>query len=237
MCRQETVTTLITGASGAIGRAVALAFRDDALILQAHSQTESLRAFVSHEQLTADVVTCDLDDEAGLEAWLETLGPVDRLIHVAGNHAYGLLVDQSLFELDRLYRIHVRSMVRLVQHVVGQKTYDRPLDIVVVSSVWGEVGAAGEVLYSTVKAAQLGFVKAFAREAGPFHVRINAVTPGWIDTPMNDTVEETKQDVRDEIPLGRLGGPGEVAETIRFLCSPAAAYMTGTVLRIDGGWV
>ncbi|MFN3366694.1 MAG: SDR family NAD(P)-dependent oxidoreductase, partial [Exiguobacterium mexicanum] len=97
------MTTLITGASGAIGRAVALAFRDDALILQAHSQTESLRAFVSHEQLTADVVTCDLDDEAGLEAWLETLGPVDRLIHVAGNHAYGLLVDQSLFELDRLY--------------------------------------------------------------------------------------------------------------------------------------
>jgi len=231
------VTTLITGASGAIGRAVALSFRDDDLILQAHTQAESLRAFVASEGLTADVVTCDLDDETGLETWLDTLGPVDRIIHVAGNHAYGLLVDQSLLELDRLYRIHVRSMVRLVQHVVGQKAYDLPLDIVVVSSVWGEVGAAGEVLYSTVKAAQLGFVKAFAREAGPFHVRINAVTPGWIDTPMNDTVEETKQTAREEIPLGRLGGPEEVAETIRFLCSPAAAYMTGAVLRIDGGWV
>ncbi|RHB51945.1 SDR family oxidoreductase [Exiguobacterium sp. AM39-5BH] len=231
------MTTLITGASGAIGRAVALLFRDDDLILQAHTQAETLLAFVASEGLTADVVTCDLDDVAGLEAWLDTLGPVDRIIHVAGNHAYGLLVDQSLLELDRLYRIHVRSMVRLVQHVVGQKAYDRPLDIVVVSSVWGEVGAAGEVLYSTVKAAQLGFVKAFAREAGPFHVRINAVTPGWIDTPMNDTVEETKQTAREEIPLGRLGGAEEVAETIRFLCSPAAAYMTGSVLRIDGGWV
>ncbi|TCI29441.1 SDR family oxidoreductase [Exiguobacterium sp. SL-10] len=231
------MTTLITGASGAIGRSVALAFRDDTLILQAHTQTEALRAFIASENLTADVVTCDLDDDVRLEAWLETLGPVDRIVHVAGNHAHGLLVDQPLLELDRLYRIHIRSMVRLVQHVVGQKPYDRPLDIVVVSSVWGEVGAAGEVLYSTVKAAQLGFVKAFAREAGPFHVRINAVTPGWIDTPMNDTVEETKQSVRDEIPLGRLGGPGEVAETIRFLCSPAASYITGTALRIDGGWV
>lgn len=231
------MTTLITGASGAIGRSVALAFRDDTLILQAHTQTEALRTFIASENLTADVVTCDLDDDVRLEAWLETLGPIDRIVHVAGNHAHGLLVDQPLLELDRLYRIHVRSMVRLVQHVVGQKPYDRPLDIVIVSSVWGEVGAAGEVLYSTVKAAQLGFVKAFAREAGPFHVRINAVTPGWIDTPMNDTVEETKQTVRDEIPLGRLGGPGEVAETIRFLCSPAASYITGTALRIDGGWV
>ncbi|MBR2758231.1 MAG: SDR family oxidoreductase, partial [Exiguobacterium sp.] len=113
---------------------------------------------------------------------------------------------------------------------------DHHVDIVIVSSVWGEVGAAAEVFYSTVKAAQLGFVKAFAREAGPFNVRVNAVTPGWIDTPMNDTVEESKQSVLDDIPLGRLGAAEDVANTIRFLCSPDASYMTGTVIRVDGGW-
>ncbi|TCI39719.1 SDR family oxidoreductase [Exiguobacterium sp. SH4S7] len=230
------MTTLITGASGAIGRAVALSFRDDELILHAYANTEALEAFVKTEGLSGQVVTCDLGDDQELDAWLATVGAVDRIIHVAGNHAYGLLVDADITELDRLYRVHVRAMVRLVQHVVGQKAYDRPLDIVIVSSVWGEVGAAGEVMYSTVKAAQLGFVKAFARESGPFNVRINAITPGWIETPMNDTVEETKQDVRDEIPLGRLGHVTEVAETIRFLCSPSASYVTGTVLRVDGGW-
>lgn len=231
------MTTLITGASGAIGRAVAVAFSEDELILQAYSQKEALNQFVREKQLAAQVVSCNLQDIQEFETWLATIGTVDRIVYVAGNHEYGLLVDQSLSALDKLYHIHVRSLVRLVQHVVEQKPYDRPLDIVVVSSVWGEVGAAGEVLYSTVKAAQLGFVKSFAREGGPFQVRINAVTPGWIDTPMNDTVEEAKQDVRDEVPLGRLGSPEDVAETIRFLCSPAAAYMTGTVLRIDGGWV
>lgn len=231
------MTTLITGASGAIGRAVAVAFSEDELILQAYSQKEALNQFVREKQLAAQVVSCNLQDIQEFETWLVTIGTVDRIVYVAGNHEYGLLVDQSLSALDKLYHIHVRSLVRLVQHVVEQKPYDRPLDIVVVSSVWGEVGAAGEVLYSTVKAAQLGFVKSFAREGGPFQVRINAVTPGWIDTPMNDTVEEAKQDVRDEVPLGRLGSPEDVAETIRFLCSPAAAYMTGTVLRIDGGWV
>lgn len=230
------MTTLITGASGAIGRAVALAFRDDKLILQANTKTEALETFVRTENLHGEVITCDLSDDRAVETWIGTVGTVDRIIHVAGNHAYGLLVDQDIGDLDLLYRVHVRSMVRLVQRVVAEKPYDRPLDIVIVSSVWGEVGAAGEVMYSTVKAAQLGFVKAFAREAGPFTVRINAVTPGWIETPMNDTVEETKQFVRDEVPLGRLGDVKEVAETIRFLCSPAASYMTGAVLRIDGGW-
>ena len=228
--------TLITGASGTIGRAVSLAFREDELILHANKHRRSLQSFVESEQLSAEVVTCDLADGEAVEEWVHSIGEVDRLIFVAGHGLYGLIVDQTMEELDRLYEVHVRSMVRLVQHVVKSKPFDRPLDIVIVSSVWGEVGAAGEVFYSTVKAAQLGFVKAFSREAGPFRVRINAVTPGWIESPMNDTVVESKQEVTDAVPLARLGKPEDVAATILFLCSPASSYMTGTVLRIDGGW-
>lgn len=228
--------TLITGASGTIGRAVSLAFRDDELILHANQNTEALQSFVEQSSLHAEVVTCDLTNDAAVETWVSSLGTVDRFIFVAGHALNGLVVDQSIDELDRLYQIHVRSMVRMAQHLVAIKPYDQPLEIVIVSSVWGEVGAAAEVFYSTVKAAQLGFVKSFAREMGPFHVRINAVTPGWIDSPMNDTVEESKQEVMADIPLGRLGTADEVAATIRFLCSDASSYMTGAVLRIDGGW-
>ncbi|MCT4782160.1 MULTISPECIES: SDR family oxidoreductase [Exiguobacterium] len=228
--------TLITGASGAIGRAVAKAFRDDVLILQANRQHAALETFVYEERLDARVDVCDLEAEDALDAWMTTIGQIDRLVFVAGNHVHGLIVDQPIEDLDRLYRVHVRALARVVQSVVQAKPYDAPLDIVVVSSVWGEVGAAGEVFYSTVKAAQLGFVKAFARESGPFRVRINAVTPGWIDTPMNDTVEETKEEAIAAIPLGRLGHVEEVARTIRFLCSKEAGYMTGAILRIDGGW-
>lgn len=228
--------TLIIGASGAIGRAVSLAFREDELLLHANRGRETLTRMMETEKLQAELIICDLSDRAEVEKWVSSIDTVDRIIYVAGHALHGLVVDQSVDELDRLYEVHVRAMVRLIQSVVARKPYDHSLDIVVVSSVWGEVGAAAEVFYSTVKAAQLGFVKAFAREAGPFNVRINAVTPGWIDTPMNDTVEESKQTVMDDIPLGRLGTTEDVAKTIRFLCSSDASYMTGTVLRIDGGW-
>lgn len=228
--------TLIVGASGAIGRAVSLAFREDELLLHANRGRETLTRMMETEKLQAELIICDLSDRAEVEKWVSSIDTVDRIIYVAGHALHGLIVDQSVDELDRLYEVHVRAMVRLIQSVVARKPYDHRLDIVVVSSVWGEVGAAAEVFYSTVKAAQLGFVKAFAREAGPFNVRINAVTPGWIDTPMNDTVEESKQTVMDDIPLGRLGTTEDVAKTIRFLCSSDASYMTGTVLRIDGSW-
>ncbi|WP_215145225.1 elongation factor P 5-aminopentanone reductase [Exiguobacterium qingdaonense] len=228
--------TLIVGASGAIGRAVSLAFREDELIMHAFEGRHRLRHLIDSEGLKAEIVTCDLSDREAVERWVNEIPNVDRIVYVAGHALHGLVVDQAIDELDRLYEVHVRAMVRLIQSIVATKPYELPLDIVIVSSVWGEVGAAAEVFYSTVKAAQLGFVKAFAREAGPFHVRINAVTPGWIDTPMNDTVEESKQSVMDDIPLGRLGVTEDVAKTIRFLCSPDASYMTGNVVRIDGGW-
>ncbi|WP_214740934.1 MULTISPECIES: SDR family oxidoreductase [unclassified Exiguobacterium] len=228
--------TLIVGASGAIGRAVSLAFRDDELILHANQGRDRLARLIETEKVQAELITCDLSDRIAVEEWVSSIDIVDRIVYVAGHAQHGLVVDQSISELDLLYEVHVRAMVRLIQSVVAKKPYARQLDIVIVSSVWGEVGAAAEVFYSTVKAAQLGFVKSFAREAGPFNVRINAVTPGWIDTPMNDTVEETKQMVTDDIPLGRLGDVEDVAKTIRFLCSSDASYMTGAVLRIDGGW-
>lgn len=228
--------TLIVGASGTIGRAVSLAFREDELILHANDGREILRHLIDDENLSATLLPCDLTDREAVESWVQDMPDVDRMVYVAGHALHGLVVDQSMDELDRLYDVHVRAMIRLIQSVVARKPYDHHVDIVIVSSVWGEVGAAAEVFYSTVKAAQLGFVKAFAREAGPFNVRVNAVTPGWIDTPMNDTVEESKQSVIDDIPLGRLGAAEDVANTIRFLCSPDASYMSGTVIRVDGGW-
>ena len=109
--------------------------------------------------------------------------------------------------------------------------------IVFVSSVWGSAGASMEAAYSASKAALIGLTKALAKEVSTSGVNVNCVSPGVIDTPMNDCfTEEEKHAVKDEIPLGRFGTAEEVAELIYFLCSPAAAYITGQTITADGGF-
>lgn len=227
--------TFITGASGAIGRAIALAFREDELILQANRNAEALRAFVTEHNLNAEIVELDLSDPEAVERVTMTLPVIDRYIHGAGNHYYGLLVDQPWRDAQSIFQVHVLSLMQIAGQLQTRKPFDAPLDIVVISSVWGEVGAAAEVAYSSAKAAQIGFVKSFSKEAGAFRVRVNAVTPGWIETPMNDVIGDDAEALTD-IPLGRLGKPEEVAHVVRFLCAPESGYMSGAVIRVDGAW-
>jgi 3-oxoacyl-[acyl-carrier protein] reductase len=110
-------------------------------------------------------------------------------------------------------------------------------NIIVISSIWGIVGASCEVLYSMVKGGQNSFVKALAKELAPSNIRVNAIAPGAIKTRMlsNFTEEELKA-LEDEIPLGRLGNPNEVAQTVSFLASKNSSYITGQVISVNGGW-
>lgn len=108
--------------------------------------------------------------------------------------------------------------------------------IVLVSSVWGLTGASCEVAYSTAKAALIGMTKALAKEVGPSGIRVNCVAPGVVDTAMNAALDgETLASLREETPLGRLGTPREIAQTIAFLASPEASFITGQVLSPNGG--
>jgi 3-oxoacyl-[acyl-carrier protein] reductase len=110
-------------------------------------------------------------------------------------------------------------------------------NIVVITSIWGQTGAACEVAYSTAKGAQIAFVKALSKEVALNGIRVNAIAPGAVATPMMDgfTQEEVDQ-IAYEIPMGRLGQPDEIARSVAFLLSDESSYMTGQVLALNGGW-
>ena len=109
--------------------------------------------------------------------------------------------------------------------------------VVLVSSIWGQTGASCEVIYSTAKGAQISFVKALSKEVAQSGVRINAVAPGAVNTQMMGIFsEDEKIALEEEIPMGRLAKPSEIAETIQFLLSEKASYITGQVLAVNGGW-
>ena len=107
-----------------------------------------------------------------------------------------------------------------------------------ISSMWGEVGASCEVLYSTSKGGLNLFTKALAKEMAPSNVRVNAIAPGVIDTKMNSFLsQEEREELENEIPVGRFGLPEEIGKTAVFLCSDDSSYITGQILRVDGGYI
>lgn len=231
---------LITGASGAIGWATVLRLAAEGhdLILHTHRKQHELEQMIRQLPVTTEIVTGDLSDRENLTVFCERLPSVEGFVHIAGTSFSGLLVDQSRSSVESMMTLHVESMIRIAQTLTSRKAFSASLSIVVVSSVLGEFGAAGEVVYSTCKAAQLGFVKSFSKELGAMNGRVNAVTPGWIETPMNAVFSAEDRDLAlAEIPAGRFGRVEEVASAITYLMGQDAAYMNGAVLKIDGGWM
>ena len=107
-----------------------------------------------------------------------------------------------------------------------------------ISSMWGEVGVSCEVLYSTSKGGLNLFTKALAKEMAPSNIRVNAIAPGVIDTKMNSFLsQEEREELENEIPVGRFGLPEEIGKTAVFLCSDDSSYITGQILRVDGGYI
>jgi len=231
---------LITGASGAIGWATVLRLAAEGhdLVLHTHRKQHELEQMIRQLPVTTEIVTGDLSDRENLTAFCEGLPSVEGFVHIAGTSFSGLLVDQSRSSVESMMTLHVESLIRIAQTLTSRKAFSASLSIVVVSSVLGEFGVAGEVVYSTCKAAQLGFVKSFSKELGAMNGRVNAVTPGWIETPMNAVFSAEDRDLAlAEIPAGRFGRVDEVASAITYLMGQDATYMNGAVLKIDGGWM
>lgn len=231
---------LITGASGAIGWATVLRLAAEGhdLVLHTHRKQHELEQMIRQLPVTTEIVTGDLSDRENLTAFCEGLPSVEGFVHIAGTSFSGLLVDQSRSSVESMMTLHVESLIRIAQTLTSRKAFSASLSIVVVSSVLGEFGVAGEVVYSTCKAAQLGFVKSFSKELGAMNGRVNAVTPGWIETPMNAVFSAEDRDLAlAEIPAGRFGRVDEVASAITYLMGQDATYMNGAVLKLDGGWM
>lgn len=173
----------------------------------------------------------------------ETHGRLDALINIAGRNYFALIADADLAEWRSMMDVNVLGMVAPIKHLVGLlRSADTPA-IVNMSSISGQIGSVGYAAYVTTKGAVDSLTKSLALELGP-RIRINAVCPGWVETPfttdgLNLAADPVayRREVEAMHALGRVGTPSEVAETICWLASPAASFLTGSIVVVDGGYL
>lgn len=236
---------VVTGGARGIGRAtaIALAARGAAVVVNYREQDRAAADVVKTIRANggrATAVKADVSEPglapAVVDSALEHWGRVDILVNNAGVALYRLLIDTSPDEWDRVMAVHLRGAFNCARAVLPHMIGAGGGRIVNVTSVWGQIGAANEVAYSTAKAGLIGFTRALAKEVGRAGITVNAVAPGVIETDMlNGLTTEERRDLAEATAVGRLGNPDDVAHVIAYLASPAGAFVTGQVIGADGG--
>ncbi|MBP1913593.1 3-oxoacyl-[acyl-carrier protein] reductase [Lederbergia galactosidilyticus] len=233
---------LITGASGGIGSAIAeeLASQGWNLYLHYNENKQNVLDLInqlSHYEVECMPIYADLSTKEGAHQLSRNVFQIDAIVYSSGSAPYGLFSDLTEEEMDKMWQLHVKSPMVLIQSLLSRLMQRSSSRIVLISSIWGQTGAACEVLYSTVKGAQIAFVKSLSKEIARSSVRINCVAPGAVKTNMiaqfdNQELEEMEL----AIPLGYIAEPKDISGTVSFLLSERSSYITGQVLAVNGGW-
>lgn len=236
---------LVTGASRGIGRAISLELArqgaDVALVYAGNTEAASSAAEeIRSLGVRASAFQCDVADHAAVKemvaAVLATFGGIDILVNNAGVTRDGLLLTMKEQDFDVVLDTNLKGAYNVLRYVAPHFVKKRSGRVINISSVAGLMGNAGQVNYAAAKAGLVGLTKSAAKELASRNITVNAVAPGFIATDMTQGLPDTaKEALLGAIPLKRMGTADEVASLVAFLAGPAAAYITGTVIRVDGG--
>ncbi len=235
---------LVTGAAQGIGRAIAteLAAAGATLVLADVNEAKVNEAAteLAATGATAAAFVVNVSDEAsidaGAKAILDKFGKVEILVNNAGITRDNLMLRMKRAEWDSVIAINLTGAFLLTQALLSPMLKNRWGRIVNIASVVGRAGQAGQVNYAASKAGIIGLTRSLAREVASRNITVNAVAPGYIETPMTAVLsEEVTKAMLATVPLGRRGTPQDVANAVKFLASDAASYITGHVLDVNGG--
>ena len=241
----ENKTAVITGGSRGIGLAIAKKLAEggaNIAVLYVGDETEGKAAKAELEQYGTKVEQyfCDVSDfeksKAVCEQVIEEFGKVDILINNAGITRDKLVLNMDENDFDVVINVNLKGTFNMIKHFYKHFMKNRGGRIVSTSSIVGLIGNAGQANYSASKAGIIGLTKSVARELAGRNVTVNAVAPGYIGTDMTNVLpDKVKETMKAQIPAKRIGTPEDVANVVAFLCSDEAAYVTGEVIRVDGG--
>lgn len=233
---------LVTGASRGIGAAIARRLAEDgwSVVGTATSPGGAEGITAALRDMGGRGVVLNVTDPASVQAVLEDIqaheGPIEVLVNNAGITRDNLLMRMKDEEWDSIIETNLSAAARLTQKVLKPMMKLRRGRIILIGSVVGSSGNAGQTNYAAAKAGLAGFARSLAREVGSRNITVNTVAPGFIDTDMTrDLPDATRTKLLEGIPLGRLGEPAEIAAAVAFLASPGAAYVTGETLHVNGG--
>ena len=245
MFRLDGMNALVTGASGGIGSAIAIALaKQGARIALSGSNGDKLRAFREqlHEECGGEHVeiTCNLSDTTQVEelipATLDTLGGIDILVNNAGVTRDNLAMRMKDEEWDQVVSINLEAAFRLMRASARPMMKARFGRIINITSVVGHTGNPGQMNYCAAKAGLTGMTKSFAQEVASRGITANCVAPGFIATPMTSALDEKQQEtINARIPMGKMGSGDDIGAATAFLASREAGYVTGETLHVNGG--
>lgn len=238
-------TALVTGASRGIGRAIALQLAKDGCnvaVIYAGSEQAAQDTCAEIEALGVQslCIRCDVSDSSqcaqAVAQTIEAFGGIDILVNNAGITRDGLLMSMKEEDFQKVIDTNLNGAFYMIKHSCRQFIKRRSGRIINISSISGVMGNAGQANYAAAKAGLIGLTKTTAKELAGRNITCNAIAPGFIRTDMTAVLsDKVKEAIAGQIPLGRMGDVQDIAAAVSFLASPQAGYITGQVLRIDGG--
>jgi 3-oxoacyl-[acyl-carrier protein] reductase len=236
---------IVTGASRGIGKGIAieLAKAGASVVINYKNNDEAAEETLQQIRelgayglrIKGDVSDYEFSKQL-IETTVEKLGKIDILVNNAGISKVELFMDAVPEEWDNMLNVNLKGTVNCSHSVVKEMIKQKSGSIINISSIWGNVGASCEVIYSASKGAINSFTKALAKELAPSNIRVNAIAPGVIDTEMNGWLsDDDRKALAEEIPMMKFGEVQDVGMLVNFLASENSKYITGQVITIDGG--